>query len=963
MKKILFKCLLALIAPACACVTAEAQQPCRPPAPQLSREPNIFTEEQEVDLGDAVAEQIQRNFRVFDDDEIAGYLRRIGERIVKHLPPTKLRFQFFLVDLSEANAFVLPGGRIYVSRKMIAFTQSEDELAAVIAHEIGHLVARQQSLTMTRRLRETLGVSQVTDRRDIFEKYNLLVENAARKPEVFRRRDDHGDKDQIEADQMGLFALAAAGYDPQAHARLFDRFAETKGKTGSFFSDLFGVTSPESKRLREMIKGVESLPPGCVESRADTQAAEYSRWQSAVVSYTGLGRKEALHAVISKTALRPPLRGDITHLRFSPDGKYILAQDDAGINVLTREPFKPVFRIDAPEADDAQFTPDSLNVVFNTSDLRVEIWNIAEERLSEAHEVVIRKTCLQSLLSPDAKTLACMDENFALNLFDVRSKSQILQRKDFYTPDPFFLFLQSLIGILNSDEISDARLRLINMGFSPDGKYFAAGQRGIAVTAIGVTRENAALVFDIQARAPLSLKGAAKKLIAGGFTFTAPDRMIAYNAEKPDKSALLGLPGGEIIEEFPMFPGRLAAATKGNYLLVRPFQRSAVGVVDLAKRMAIKGNKTPAIDIYDQVFVAERLTGELGLYTTDKNQMLATVTLPQNPLGRLRAMALSPDFKLLAVSERARGAVWNLTKGERSMLLRGFRGGFFSEDGMFYADFPKEGEAERQVAVLDTNKLAIVNGEEIKEERATQYGPFLLITRPTKKGGSYLEDLTLEMRDIRNSSALWSRPFGKDSPRYWVEPREGTMILSWPVASKYAREQIKSDADLTKRLAAMNEQEGDYFLQVLDAKSGEVKGRLLVETGKGSFRISNAFAAGDYVVIADTQNRVLVYSLSTGEQKGRVFGSRAIVGVAGGKPGGPQNGPEGGPQNGPQGGLMCVENERGKLAVYDLASLEKRDEFTFAHPVSHTSFSQDGKKLFVLTANQSVYVLNVAGTK
>jgi tricorn protease-like protein len=58
-----------------------------------------------------------------------------------------------------------------------------------------------------------------------------------------------------------------------------------------------------------------------------------------------------------------------------------------------------------------------------------------------------------------------------------------------------------------------------------------------------------------------------------------------------------------------------------------------------------------------------------------------------------------------------------------------------------------------------------------------------------------------------------------------------------------------------------------------------------------------------------------------------------------------------------------LQTERGKLAVYDLASLEKRDEFTFARPVSGASFSRDGERLFVLTANQSVYLLNVAGTK
>src|SRR5262245_45082962 len=147
MKKILFSlCLLFLIS----CLTSlgtQAQQPCRPPAIQISREPNIFTEEQEADLGDAIAEQLQRNFRVIEDDEVTGYLKRIGDRIVSRLPATKLRFQFFLVDLPDANAFVLPGGRIYVSRKLVAFTKSEDELAAVISHETGHLMARQHSVS------------------------------------------------------------------------------------------------------------------------------------------------------------------------------------------------------------------------------------------------------------------------------------------------------------------------------------------------------------------------------------------------------------------------------------------------------------------------------------------------------------------------------------------------------------------------------------------------------------------------------------------------------------------------------------------------------------------------------------------------------------------------------------------------------------------------------------------------
>ena len=93
------------------------QQPCKPPvALPAPTEPNIFPEEKEIYLGDAVAEHIQRNYKIIDDPEITTYLKTIGDRLTKNLPLNKLRFQFFLVDLPDANAFVIPGGRMIWSR-------------------------------------------------------------------------------------------------------------------------------------------------------------------------------------------------------------------------------------------------------------------------------------------------------------------------------------------------------------------------------------------------------------------------------------------------------------------------------------------------------------------------------------------------------------------------------------------------------------------------------------------------------------------------------------------------------------------------------------------------------------------------------------------------------------------------------------------------------------------------------
>jgi hypothetical protein len=315
-----------------------APGPCRAPAPPVSREPNIFSPAQEADLGDAVAERYEPYLRVIEDEALTAPLKRIADRIVSHLPPTNLPLSFRLMDIPDANAFVLPGGRIFVSRKLIGFTRTEDELAGVLGHELGHLIARQQAIDMTRRFKEVIGVTSVGDRQDVFQKFDRLMDNAARKPGASKSA-SREDGDQIEADRLGLYASAAAGYDPAAHVRLFDRIAGTEGKTGSFLSRVLGATNPDSKRLGELMKTVAALPTSCVETRSDADASAYREWQSAVLSFTGLGRKQSVHGLIDMITLNPALRGEITHLRFSPDGRYVLAQDDSGIAVLTRDPW------------------------------------------------------------------------------------------------------------------------------------------------------------------------------------------------------------------------------------------------------------------------------------------------------------------------------------------------------------------------------------------------------------------------------------------------------------------------------------------------------------------------------------------------------------------------------------------------------------------------------------------------
>src|SRR5689334_2211662 len=117
----------------------------QPPALERNGAKNIFTDQQEVDLGDAIADSMASDITVIDDSSLGTHLDELGARIARFLPPNNLRFRFFLIDLSEVNAFSLPGGRIYVARKLVALTRSDDELAGVLAHEMGHIVTHQQA--------------------------------------------------------------------------------------------------------------------------------------------------------------------------------------------------------------------------------------------------------------------------------------------------------------------------------------------------------------------------------------------------------------------------------------------------------------------------------------------------------------------------------------------------------------------------------------------------------------------------------------------------------------------------------------------------------------------------------------------------------------------------------------------------------------------------------------------------
>src|SRR5215471_419792 len=144
----------------------QANDPCAVPSfSNVVNEPNIFNEQQEEWLGAIVSPQVEKQFNVIADPQ-NDYLQKLGARLLAQLPATQMHYHFTIIDLPGNDSFGLPGGHIYLSRRIIALAQSEDELAGLLGHEIGHIITHQIAIDMSRVFRAVLGITQVGDRKD-----------------------------------------------------------------------------------------------------------------------------------------------------------------------------------------------------------------------------------------------------------------------------------------------------------------------------------------------------------------------------------------------------------------------------------------------------------------------------------------------------------------------------------------------------------------------------------------------------------------------------------------------------------------------------------------------------------------------------------------------------------------------------------------------------------------------------
>lgn len=172
--------------------------------------------EQEEKLGDLFKDMIWDKYPTLKENTADSALQEITSRLVKQLDSTKYRYEFTIIKSDDINAFTIPGGNIYVFSGLMKLAETPEEVAAVLAHEIGHAEKRHVVSKMMKELSITAIVSILSggDPSILTQVLKDIIGNSF-------------DRDQEkEADQFALELLEKSGISPKSMARFFERMKE-----------------------------------------------------------------------------------------------------------------------------------------------------------------------------------------------------------------------------------------------------------------------------------------------------------------------------------------------------------------------------------------------------------------------------------------------------------------------------------------------------------------------------------------------------------------------------------------------------------------------------------------------------------------------------------------------------------------------------------------------------------------
>ena len=203
---------------------------------RVSLPKNKYKVQDDVQLGNKAAAEIEQKFPILRDSDAQGYVQRVGERLVAAIPAEfrqpAFNYRFRVVNARDINAFALPGGPMYVNRGMIEAAKNEGEMAGVMAHEISHVALRHATAQATKQ----------SSAGSVLGQLGLILGGAilggqtgaqlgAMGAHVWMTR--YSRDYETQADVLGSRIMADAGYDPRDLANMFRTIAGERSGGGA----------------------------------------------------------------------------------------------------------------------------------------------------------------------------------------------------------------------------------------------------------------------------------------------------------------------------------------------------------------------------------------------------------------------------------------------------------------------------------------------------------------------------------------------------------------------------------------------------------------------------------------------------------------------------------------------------------------------------------------------------------
>ncbi|MEO0292608.1 MAG: M48 family metallopeptidase [candidate division WOR-3 bacterium] len=200
---------------------------------------------EEVEIGKQVKADVESKEKLLAKPAVQNYVNEVGQKIVRVCDRRDIEYTFKVIDKKEINAFACPGGFIYVYSGLLETLDNEAQLAAVLSHEVSHLVARHS----IKKLQNIYGYSilaQIALGEKAEGAAGTIVNIAATLILQGYSRDN-----EFEADRYGILYAKNAGYNPEGMIQVFEKFKKMEGNPPPAVLGLLSSHPPATDRIEK----------------------------------------------------------------------------------------------------------------------------------------------------------------------------------------------------------------------------------------------------------------------------------------------------------------------------------------------------------------------------------------------------------------------------------------------------------------------------------------------------------------------------------------------------------------------------------------------------------------------------------------------------------------------------------------------------------------------------------------